>query len=61
VERLSYFHDGEQWWQAHWTIPHRADQSIVITAQSLFTSSDQARAAAETVVAGFESAWRMSS
>jgi hypothetical protein len=51
---LSYSHDNELWWQAHWTIPYQADQLVVITAQSPLASSEQARVAAETVVASLE-------
>ena len=52
---LGYHHDGAQWWQAHWTIPCRADNFIVITAQSLLSASARTRTAAESVVATFES------
>jgi hypothetical protein len=55
VVELGYRHDGEQWWQAHWTIPYPGDQFVVLTAQALEAASGQAREAAETVVASFES------
>ncbi len=51
---LSYSHDGEAWWQAHWKVPFGADNLVIITAQSLLTGSAQTREAAETVVASFE-------
>ncbi|GAA4606287.1 hypothetical protein GCM10023107_75670 [Actinoplanes octamycinicus] len=51
---LSYSHDGESWWQAHWKVPFGADNLVVITAQSLLIASEQTREAAEAVVAGFE-------
>ena len=51
---LSYLHDDEQWWQAHWMMPCQANHVVVITAQSLLFASAATRMAAETVVATFE-------
>ncbi len=51
---LSYIHDDEPWWQGHWTSPCRPAHLLVMTAQSLLSSAEQARVAAEEVVAGFE-------
>jgi hypothetical protein len=51
---LSYVHDDEPWWQGHWTIPCRPAHLLVLTAQSLLASAEQARVAVEEVVAGFE-------
>ncbi|WP_213011166.1 hypothetical protein [Paractinoplanes toevensis] len=51
---LSYLHDDEQWWQAHWMMPCQADHFIVITAQSLLAASSTTRRAAEAAVATFE-------
>lgn len=52
---LTYLHDDEQWWQAHWMMPCQADHFVVITAQSLLAASATTRTAAETAVATFES------
>lgn len=54
VIELSYQHDSEVWWQAHWTVPYDADQVVVITAQSLLAASTQARQAAEIAATSFE-------
>jgi hypothetical protein len=51
---LSYQHDGEAWWQAHWTVPYDAEQVVVITAQSLLAASTQVREAAEMAATSFE-------
>ncbi|MEV4637786.1 hypothetical protein AB0J80_10570 [Actinoplanes sp. NPDC049548] len=56
VVELTYEHDDKLWWQAHWVLPFRGDQLVVLTAQSLESSSERARKAAETVVASFQSA-----
>ncbi|MGA5305734.1 hypothetical protein ACPCHT_37970 [Nucisporomicrobium flavum] len=50
VVELGYEHDGEPWWQAHWTIPYGDDQYLVMTAQSPAAEAEQTREAAVTVV-----------
>lgn len=54
VVELSYQHDGEAWWQAHWTVPYDAEQVVVITAQSLLAASTQVREAAEMAATSLE-------
>lgn len=49
IIELTYQHDGEPWWQGHWTIRYNADRLLVITAQARLEYSAQTRAATETV------------
>ncbi|GIE34958.1 hypothetical protein Ait01nite_080030 [Actinoplanes italicus] len=51
---LGYRHEGEQWWQCHWTIPYRGDRTVVVTAQAPEAGWEQAAEAAEAVVTSFE-------
>jgi hypothetical protein len=50
VVEVSYEHDGEPWWQGHWTVPYGSDRLLVITAQAPAEHAAPTRAAAETVV-----------
>ncbi|MFC4066529.1 hypothetical protein [Actinoplanes subglobosus] len=54
VIELTYDHDGEPWWQSHWTIPYPGDRYLVITAQSLLGAADQTRTSTEYVVTSLE-------
>lgn len=54
VIELSYPHDGEPWWQGHWTIPYPADQLLIITAQALLAYATPIRNAADAIAANVE-------
>jgi hypothetical protein len=49
VTELGYEHDGEPWWQAHWTVAWDEHRFLVVTAQAPATHADHTRVAAAEV------------
>lgn len=47
VVELTYEHEGERWWQAHWTIPLGRQRAMLFTGQAPIGRSDVVRAAGD--------------
>ncbi|GAA4719687.1 hypothetical protein [Phytohabitans rumicis] len=54
VLELAYEHDGEPWWQGHWTVRFGEDRLLVITAQARHGHAAPTRAAAEEAAASLQ-------
>ncbi|GAB3957061.1 hypothetical protein GCM10027614_71370 [Micromonospora vulcania] len=49
VVELTYQHDGQTWWQAHWLVPVSNGRTLLVTAQAPTPEWDSTRTAAEAV------------